>query len=338
MKQGFYYLCILWLLASCGAPNLKGTLDEIFIKQYEHKMISSGQNFPDFYAQNDSLDLFLISLHEQIPVKKFQKKVEWNDASLNTHIAFLKSKNWLAPGDSLRPTIFIASDNDGEALFEQSTPIALEIVRAIEDELFSIKKQYHKTILSKSQNFKSMAFFILSNVLLDNWQINAVEREFLKTKTRPERHQNHYYYAIMEDASAPKEAFGIYGNQYRKLNDSTTLSIYGNNRNLANAKLKSDSKFLEYLLESVPRLNANDQQEMGEMAALFRPTLLEILEKHRNYISHVYQTSGYSEDISFEEFFIWWYHFIYTQTTNMLAERGSLILPEDGNFYYISTH
>lgn len=46
------------------------------------------------------------------------------------------------------------------------------------------------------------------------------------------------------------------------------------------------------------------------------------------------EISGYAGEIAFEEFFIWWYHFIYTQATNILAERGKLIIPEGGNFYY----
>jgi len=327
---------MLWLLAACDRPNAKVSLEAIFSKQYENKMISSGQNFPDFYVEDDSLDLFLIALHEQIPVNKFQRKVGWNDETLNAHITFLKSKDWLVPGDVLKPSIFIASQADGEALYTHSTPIALQISRAIEENLYSIEKAYQNTALSKTQDFESMAFFILSDVLLDNWQINAVEREFLKAETRPERHDNHYYYAIMEHSSAPKEAFGIYGNQYRKVNDSLSLSIYGNNRNVANAKLRNDPEFLEHLLGSAPRLSTDDQKEMGDIAALFKPVLLDVLEDHREYIQHVYQTSGYAEDISFEEFFIWWYHFIYTQTTNMLDEAGTLTIPEAGNFYYFS--
>ncbi len=338
MKQILFSLSLVWVLMSCGTSNKVVTLDDVFSQQYEQKMISSGQNFPDFYAENDSLNLFLIALHERIPVKKFQKRVGWSSAELNTHIEFLKSKDWLAPGDSLRPSIFIAGSDDGKALYSHSTPISLEISRAIEDELYKIKKQYQKTKLSKSQSFETMAFFILSDVLLDNWQINAVEKEFLKAETRPERHQNYYYYAIMEHVQAPREAFGIYGNQYRSLNDSTTLSIYGNNRTVANTKLKNEPQFLEDILKTAPRLSAENQQEMGDIAALFKPVLLDILEKHRNYIRHVYQVSGYAKEISFEEFFIWWYHFIYTETTNMLAENGTLTVPEDGNFYYIGMH
>jgi len=338
MKQILFYMSMVCVFFACEKTNKVVSLDDIFSNHYEHKMISSGPNFPDFNVRVDSLNLFLIALHEGVAVKKFQKRVGWTAATLNTHIEFLKSKDWITTGDSIRPTIFIASQCDGEALYTHSTPIALQISRAIEDNLHSIKKQYQNTTLSKAQSFESMAFFILSDVLLDNWQINAVEREFLKTNTRPERHKKNYYYAIMEHVQAPKEAFGIYGNQYRSLNDSITLSIYGNNRNWANSQLKNDSQFLEQILNSAPRLTDIDQQEMSDIAGLFKPILLDILEKHRNYIHHVYQTSGYAEDISFEEFFIWWYHFIYTETTNMLAENGTLTIPEDGNFYYLGIH
>ena len=36
---------------------------------------------------------------------------------------------------------------------------------------------------------------------------------------------------------------------------------------------------------------------------------------------------------SFEEFFIWWYHFIYTKVTDILAENRVLTIPKEGNIY-----
>ena len=330
---------LLWVLAltlsSCSTPKKALNLDAIFSGHFEHKMISSGPNFPDFYAKKDSLDLFLVALHEQVPVKQFQKRMAWADTTLNNHIAFLESKNWLVQADGLKPTIFITSDAQGKSLFSYGTPIALEITQAIEEELYAVKKAYDKTALSKSQTFDELAFFILSDVLLDNWQINNVEREFLMADQRPERHGKHYYYAIMENATHPKEEFGIYGNQYRSLNDSTSLAIYGNNRNEAAKRLKADPKFKASLLQTATRLSLTDNDILEGIANNFKPELLRILAKNSDYMHTVFEKTGYAKEISFEEFFIWWYHFIYTDVTNMLAERELLEIPEDGNFYYI---
>ena len=72
----------------------------------------------------------------------------------------------------------------------------------------------------------------------------------------------------------------------------------------------------------------------NEIAAEFKPKLLKILADRTGHSHEVFEITGYANEIAFEEFFIWWYHFIYTQTTNILAERGKLIIPEGGNFYY----
>jgi hypothetical protein len=61
---------------------------------------------------------------------------------------------------------------------------------------------------------------------------------------------------------------------------------------------------------------------------------LKVLNEQTGYSHEVYEKSGYSDEIAFEEFFIWWYHFIYTSATDILAKRNLLIIPVDGNFYY----
>jgi hypothetical protein len=71
-----------------------------------------------------------------------------------------------------------------------------------------------------------------------------------------------------------------------------------------------------------------------EYAEDYRPKLLNILNEQTDYSHMVYEKLGYSDEITFEEFFIFWYHFIYTDATNILAKNNKLIIPEEGNFYY----
>jgi len=62
--------------------------------------------------------------------------------------------------------------------------------------------------------------------------------------------------------------------------------------------------------------------------------LIGLLNKDREYIEGVFQKTGYSNEVTFEEFFMWWYHFIYTRATNILAEKNYITIPEQGNFFY----
>lgn len=133
------------------------------------------------------------------------------------------------------------------------------------------------------------------------------KRDFLKQQDRPLRIGNHYYYRISENTNPKIEAFGIYGNNRLNLRLTSSQNIIS----------KSDNKILD------------------EIAKNYLPQLLKILESERDYSKKIYSKLGYNKEITFEEFFIWWYHFIYTQSTNEMNEKGALSIPVSGNFDYI---
>ena len=87
-------------------------------------------------------------------------------------------------------------------------------------------------------------------------------------------------------------------------------------------------------LESLPVIDSTDNLTVEGIADYFKDKLINILRQHKNYIDKVYHRSGYSNEVSYEEFFIWWYHFIYTKTTDLLAEKKILSIPKEGNFFY----
>jgi len=335
MRYGIV-ICLLVLSCKQQPATSEMTLEDIFNSQFEHSLISRGDNFPDFPVRRDSVDLFLVSLHSNIDVKTFQQKAGWTDDVLHEKIAFLISKGWLLDNDGLKPTIFIASNAEGFGLMELAAPISSMIAQSIEEELPEIEKTYMATDLAKQRAFASMSFLILSDVLLDNWQINRVEEDFLQKEKRPERHGKYYYYSIIQNPDYPKEKFGIYGNQFGRLDDTTSYGIYGNNRITFMRRFKADPEFRDSLISNAPLVSAGDDMIFQEMADAYRPTLLSILNKNRDYMNDVYHSTGYAGEISFEEFFIWWYHLIYTDATNLLALNGDLIIPEDGNAFYIT--
>jgi hypothetical protein len=51
-----------------------------------------------------------------------------------------------------------------------------------------------------------------------------------------------------------------------------------------------------------------------------------------------YAGSPYRDEITFDEYFIWWYHFFYAQVTSDLAARHLLQVPANGNVTYIVTN
>lgn len=327
-------LLLITAFFAFGCITSKESLDSIFSNRYEYKMISRGDNGPDFNIRKDSLGLFLVALHEDIDPKDFQKKVKWSDEVLQNKIQFLKEKNWLhISKKGLKPSLFIVSNQEGIKLMEYGKPIAEKIATSIESVIPSIKVVFQTNGLS-SYYFDSLSFLILSNVLLDNWQIKKIEKAYLGKDNRPERHGKYYYTAIMENTNYPKEGFGIYGNQFGSIYDSTYLSIYGNNRSIANDYLANDSIFRDSVLNIAPLIRPELYQLFDEISDNYRTTLVKILNNQTDYAHKVYEKTGYSDEITYDEFFIWWYHFIYTKATNILAERGKLQIPAKGNFYY----
>jgi len=299
-----------------------GKINLMFPKHIQHALISKGDNFPDFNPAKDSIDYFLFSLHNKISVEDFKKKTNFSDKKIDEIEKLLKSKNWLHDiGNTIKPSIFIATQKDGEILYEYALPLANSIVNEIEKELPSIKTRFKETAISKNQSFEEWSFLILSNVLLDSWQIDDVEKEYLKKENRPQRHGKNYYYSLMENKATNREVFGIYGNQYEEKGD-ITINIYGNNR----IGITLDN--------STNKISKSDNEILKEIAANFKPKLITIFNKETAYIKKTYQITGYENEISFEEFFIWWYHFIYTKATDIMNDKGLLTIPESGNFEY----
>lgn len=285
-------------------------------------MISRGDNFPDFKIKKDSLDKFLFALHKGFSPKDFQEYVKFSDEKMNSSIALLESKNWLHKvNNQYKPTVFIADAKDGELLFKYAKPISGKITKSIHKNLVTIKEQFGKTAIAKKQDFQTWSFFVLSDVLLDSWQIDNVEKEFLKQDDRPLRNGKHYYFRITENTNKQIESFGIYGNQTEQI-EGRYISVYGNNRD----HLK--------MAVSENLVSTADNETFDKMAKSFLPELLKILKEERSYSKKIYVQLGYDKEITFEEFFIWWYHLIYTQATNEMKEKGLLTIPESGNFPY----
>ncbi len=96
-----------------------------------------------------------------------------------------------------------------------------------------IKVQYKRLHGFQDVSFSSASLLILSDVMLDNWQIQKVEQQFLNAQ-RPLRNGKRYYFTLMErSAGEGTEAFGIYGNQIQNYGP-VTVGVYGNRRHERN--------------------------------------------------------------------------------------------------------
>jgi uncharacterized protein (TIGR02145 family) len=297
---------------------------QIASRYYIWGYISAGDNFPDFTHDSDSLRLLLISLHLGIPSEEFCKSYNWSTETYREFISFSLDKNFISKRDkTFYPNVMIITEQEGQSMFAVGEKAAAQIADSIIAHLETIKSTYQKSDISTRIPFDSIRFLLLSDVLLDNWQINNVEKEFLKTE-RPLRHGKNYYVSLSQNIRPEKEPFGIFGN-----GGNEDISMYGNNR----YNFKNEQEMNE-AAKKATLFKKSDGLVFQTLASEFKPVLIQILNDNRANLEDQYSKTIYAKEISFEEYFIWLYHHIYTRATNILAQKKYLKIPETGNFFY----
>ena len=322
MKQ-IAHICILTIgmLNLCQSPK---NLNQLLNSEYEQKIISSGDNFPKISLFENDRDKFLIGLHNGFDKIELKENLGWTDDELNEEISVLIENGFLQLRDNKPvPSICIIMQEEGQKMFQQSESVANKIVESLTEIEPQIKELFNEMKASEFVKYSDFKFFLFSDVLLDNWQINNVEESFLQ-KQRTLRHGKRYYLKIAEKDTASKiEVFGIYGNQYN-CKDSTCFITYGNNR------LNNKLSFNQLSEIDIPFISISDQVILEKMAELYKPKLIDTLNKHRELFFNNYNISVYKNELSFEEYFIWYYHFLYTKATDILNEREVIEIPENG--------
>jgi len=350
---------------------------------FENKMISSGNNFPSLNIRANRLTEICVALHRRKGLATIERDLAISFPELQGKIDSLVSAGLVkgSPSGQFLPTFMVVTLEDAKWMAPPEEMVEAA-GRLIVGRLPEIRARAQSIPAIRRTGFSQNSFLILSNVLLDNWQIQNVEREFLKAE-RPLRDGRRYYYAIFEKpASQRSEAFGIYGNGGGTLG-KVRLGVYGKQRYdgstllvpsaeefarlfelpaQADVKAEADA-LLEHmvalartgadhlsawqraglsklgLLENgelrVSVFSAAEAEELGAVAALLKPALLDFLGRQRAGLERAHNRSPYAEEVTFSEFFIWWYHFFYSATTDWLARKGLLEIPRSGNVTYL---
>jgi len=316
------------ILISCSTNNNK-TVDDILNSTYRVYQIS-GYEGPNIDINQDSLARFLTALHYDIPLSDIENGLNWSAETTEKNIdALIENKVLEKDGDHYQPALAVITLERGNVLEEKAQKVAEEIADSIVNRLPEIKEIHNESNISQRHDFRELSFFYLCNVILDNFQIQRVEEEFLNQE-RPLRNGVRYYLGILEDDLAGNtEPYGIYGNRGLYWDDSIGISVFGNRRTESNVGWDN------YEDKNIHVFDEHDTQLITQkMPDLFFPTLFDILEKNRPGFEATYRELNFDEETSFEEFFIFWYHWIYTETTDIMIERDIIQKPQNDMFYY----
>lgn len=218
--------------------------------------------------------------------------------------------------------------SDGPDLFALAEQYSQGIQQIVKVDLDVIEREVKAIAEFFGQPFLKYSFFILSNVLLDNWQIRNVE-EFYLGQNRPQRGSKNFYFAVMENSQDGRDPFGIYGNISRTV-EKHSCCFYGNNQGAL-----SSADFVELARKNEPLvLSQSANLALSKVALVVRDSLIGFFKSIDKELKDYHATSNWAT-ITYAEFFIWWYHFLYTQVTNDLAKSGNLIIPGSGMYPYI---
>ena len=331
------------ILICCTACNqAQISVDEGLSQQYEFKMISSGDNVPNFYPMEDNLCQVVVLLHQGKTQNEIQRSFDWTDRTMNAKLELLKNASFIKSRNdgNLTPNVFVCSLDDGLNINKQLDPIVKQTADSIEKKSKHFAQDVAKLDAFRAIRFEDVSLLVLSDVLLDNWQIENIEKEVLRSP-RTLRHGKHYYASYQEKSKGTAtEAFGIYGNQ---IDDAGSFSVcrYGNVR--YSKEILSLSKELksEYASSkstkqpNCPIIDIKDYGELQKTANSFKPTLITILNQRKDLFQKTYRESVYSSEISYEEYFIWVYHFFYTAVTEELISRKVISMPKEKVAIYI---
>ncbi|TCZ76562.1 hypothetical protein E0485_13285 [Paenibacillus albiflavus] len=83
---------------------------------------------------------------------------------------------------------------------------------------------------------------------------------------------------------------------------------------------------------SIPVLSTKEFESLNSIADLIKEELILILDNYRSKLNACYLKSEYANETTFEEWFIWYYHFLYSFVTEDLIRKKIIHKPLNGLF------
>ncbi|WP_445686604.1 hypothetical protein [Bacillus sp. FSL E2-8887] len=81
----------------------------------------------------------------------------------------------------------------------------------------------------------------------------------------------------------------------------------------------------------IPVFTAVDLSILNEIANTISEDLILLCKENEKPLKEYFASSRYSKEITYEEFFIWWYHFFYIKVTEELIQKGVIITSAQKN-------
>ncbi|MFA5805310.1 MAG: hypothetical protein WC879_11755 [Melioribacteraceae bacterium] len=334
MKKIIVVVVIL-LFTACSS---KKNISDVLQNKYEIRTISNNFSIPAIDLEKDYLKEILLLLHYNFTAEKIKEHFDMNDSIYNIRINYLFGEGLIKKTSSgdFAPTCMIIDADEGKIIKNTADSLGREMSGIVIDRIGKIKEAYAKIPTFKKIPFENASLFILGNVLHNYWQMKFIEEKYIKSFP-PQRGSGRYYLALLQNQNGNNsEPFGLFISRFKKIG-SYTINLY---RNEFKGEFPSyTEKELDNLFRTknstLLLVNESDQKNLEEVALIITQDLLNYLERNRPLFVKLYLNSVYKDQTSFREWFIWFYQFMITKTTNTLIEKGFIQKHSSNNAFYV---
>lgn len=188
---------------------------------WEHRLVGSGDSRPDFDVETQLNTDVLVRLHKRERIASIEE--------IGARRELLR-RGFVRDGvRGPAPSVVVAGFEDARRWFAVSHQARHAGVNMIERHAPQVRERAMAMECLRRLGWERVSLFVMSNVLLDAWQIDAVERRWLRAE-RPLRSGGRYYYALLaRRRRSERDAFGLYGDQFHNYGD-IGFGLYGNRR------------------------------------------------------------------------------------------------------------
>lgn len=337
-----YLTLILLLILTTAHSIVKG--QESRIKTGKRISCSmAGQGDP-WEVLTEDLEKVLVAFHKGYTVSEISTAYEIEEYKLISQLEPLVKANILIKEKNVYfPNILVATEEETRKVYSRAKQSAGKISETVQSNWDKIKTAYEKLNSSKTYSLNEQGFMLVGSRILDIGVLRALANSEELLHPAPVRptpsHPNSKYYLWIEENSPDRFGYGQkdielkfdnwYGVNFGSDNESRHKLEKKAVKLIESGEYDSPEHFAQLI--EVPFLNKEDSKLWEKLVAEISNICLEKLLKEKNDIKELYnslKTSQYSQN-TFDDFYCWYYHYLYPLAINDLIKNDYFKMPED---------
>lgn len=336
---------------------------------YDFQVVAaSTKNTPSLDLDDGRFANVSLGIENGLTVTAMAAETNLSTAEVRKRVQALTAAGLLQCGVTCHATYPIINRQEGAWFAHLDDSVVDRVVEDVERDALGVRNRFAATLGLSDSQVSGLTLMYLSDVLFDRWQVRHIRTGFLGPP-QPPRGGKIFYVAALERTPTEKtSALGLYAHQEQDYGPFTVVT-FGNGLNddpfgdaipnvseraallSAYATLASGGSImgtdldelnaLHFVADQKPQIAIVNQDKYAELHSVtetFTPTLLREVNADRSLIFKAYASSGYAPYVTFQEFALWWYHFLIVDVTQRLIAERVIEVPKIGFTTIIVRH